>query len=565
MRNIIVVECVSTGINFVGDIINRGYNPILLDLKVAETEDGREFAEFVINDYKRIDREYEMIYEQDTFEETLEMVREYDPLLIVAGHERGVQLATKLSQELGLLGNPVENLDAMTLKDKMQERIAEHGLRSIRGKVVKSLSEAIAFYDSEGFKEVVIKPNSCASSVNARFCKDKDEMITAINSVFDNINFYGDIVDEILIQEYIRGEEYVVNTVSNDGIPRVTLVWKYNKVKTPEGVMVYDSCETVNELSLGEAEMVEYAYSVAEALGIQYGPVHGEYIVDENGPVLIEVQCCPGGENMPADFLDKISGQHETDSILNSYLKPDRFIEELKRKYELYAFGTLKFFIVPDNMVARSSPMSKISNKLKSFYSAALADINQGGVFYPKTKDSNSIGGTVFLAHEDKSEVDSNLKFLSAVERNAFSLILSDDSIDVSNKTDKEYLDEILPLVEMTEKYGTGLFVTDQTVEGIDMLQTGHKEIEDLQGKFDFIIVNLNKSLIDKNENEKVQIILNIFSKIRTGGYIFIPKNTYQFSAGGRRGMEALLKVLDYSIELPPYNIKEVIIASKTI
>ena len=31
-----------------------------------------------------------MIYEMDTYEETLEMVKEYDPLLIVAGYERGV-------------------------------------------------------------------------------------------------------------------------------------------------------------------------------------------------------------------------------------------------------------------------------------------------------------------------------------------------------------------------------------------------------------------------------------------------------------------------------------------
>lgn len=58
-------------------------------------------------------------------------------------------------------------------------------------------------------------------------------------------------------------------------------------------------------------------------------------------------------------------------------------------------------------------------------------------------------------------------------------------------------------------------------------------------------------------------MILNIFSKVRTGGLIFIPKNTYSLMANGRRGMEALLEVLEYTIEFPPYNIKEVIIATK--
>ena len=63
-----------------------------------------------------------------------------------------------MANDLDLLCNPIENIEAMTLKDKMQERIAEHGLRSIKGKVVYSLEEAIEFYDSEGLKEVVLKP-----------------------------------------------------------------------------------------------------------------------------------------------------------------------------------------------------------------------------------------------------------------------------------------------------------------------------------------------------------------------------------------------------------------------
>ena len=33
MENIIVVDCKSTGINYISDIINRGYNPIVLELK----------------------------------------------------------------------------------------------------------------------------------------------------------------------------------------------------------------------------------------------------------------------------------------------------------------------------------------------------------------------------------------------------------------------------------------------------------------------------------------------------------------------------------------------------
>ena len=132
MRNIIVVECISTGKNFIGDIINRGYNPVVLDLKNVDTEDGKEFGKHVKEEYELIPYEFDMMYEKDTFEETLEEVRKFDPLLIVPGNERGVVLAAKLTHELGLLGNSIENLDAMTLKNEMHNRLAERGLRSIK-------------------------------------------------------------------------------------------------------------------------------------------------------------------------------------------------------------------------------------------------------------------------------------------------------------------------------------------------------------------------------------------------------------------------------------------------
>ena len=563
MRNIIVVECISTGKNYIGDIVNRGYNPIVLHLKDSDTEDGKKFGQHVLEEYSRIPYEFDMIYEKDTFEETLEEVRKVNPILIVPGNERGVVLAAKLSHELGLLGNSIENLDAMTLKNEMHKRLAQRGLRSIKGKVIHSLDEALEFYDSENLGEVVIKPTYSAGSASVRICLNRDEMIESINQLFDEVNYYGDELEELLIQERINGIEYIVNTVTHKGIHRVTLVWKYNKVKTSEGAIVYDSCETVNELSLGEAEMVEYAYKVADALEIQYGPVHGEYMIDEKGPVLIEVNCRPCGGSMPAEFLDRISGQHETDSILDSYLKPKCFFDELRKKYNLHAHGTLKFFITPKNMIVRSSPIVNIDKKLKAFHDSSLVNATYHDMFFQKTEDLTTAAGYVFLINEDKADVDHDLNFLRDVERNAFSLILSDDVTYPKLKEDDEYLNEIIPMIKNIESHGTGLFVTDQIAEDVDIYQVDYRKATEVNGNFDYVIVNLNKTLMDKNEADKVKIILNCLLKVKSGGYIFIPENTYQLMLSGRKGIEALVKVLNYKIELPPYFIQDVIIASR--
>lgn len=559
-RNIIIVECRSTGINYIEDLINRGYNPVVLEVHYGDSEVSQQYHELSVSEYEGIKYDFDMIYEQDTYEATLNEVKKWDPLLVLPGNEGGVVLASKLAHDLGLICNPIENLDAMTLKNEMQAKIAEHGLRSIRGKVIKSTEEAIEFYDSAQLSQVVVKPTYSAGSVSVRICKNKQEMIDAVEELFDMTNLFGSDNTELLVQERIIGDEYIVNTVSCKGRHRVTLVWKYNKIVTSDGANVYDTCETVNELNIGEAEMIEYAYDVADALGIEYGPVHGEYMIDENGPVLIEVNCRPCGGHMSAKFLDKISGQHETDSILDAYLNPERFEEKLKNKYELYEYGALKFFIVPDDILAKSAPVRNISINLKSHVQTSMSDFdeNDAKMFF-KTQDVDSSCGIVYMAHKDYSEIHKDINFLRNVEKHSFSLILNEETHKPEVDIDLEFIEKI---VKTADKYGTGLFITDQLIKS-DILQISLDEMSDVGGEFDYIIINLNESLVEKSTDDIVKILLECFSMTKNGGMIVIPHTTYNLLDTGRRSMEALLRVLNFKIELPPHGVKNYIVASK--
>ena len=563
MRNIVVVECISTGTNYIQDIVARNYNPIVLEM--AESGDNEEallYKKIVHDSYERIKHDFDLIHEKDTYEETLAMVKELDPVLVVPGNEKGVILATKLANDLNLLCNPIENIDAFTLKNEMQNRLAENNLRSIRGRVVKSVEEAVDYYDSEGLKEVVVKPIYGAASVGVNICQNRQEMIDSISKVFNQKGYYGNESAELLIQERINGDEYVVNTVSCGGVHRVTLIWKYNKIKTSEGGHIYDSFESINELDLGEAKLVEYAYDVADALGIQYGPVHGEYMIDEKGPVLIEVNCRPCGANMDADFLDSFSGQHETDSSLDSYLNPKKFDYELKKGYKLFGHAALKLFIVPNDLIAESSPMNHISNKLKSHYKTALDPINETQPFL-KTQDLETSCGTVFLSHSDGYQVKKDLDFLRSIEKYAFQLVLS-EGLDKETEIDEdEAFKDIHYLLENAPVYGTTLFVTDSIFDDVDLLQVTPDKLDALNGEFDCVVVNLNKSILDKKDDYIASLFLKIFNKVRLSGLVFIPKSTYGLLPNGRVGAEALVRVMDLKIELPLHNLPRMIIASK--
>ena len=115
----------------------------------------------------------------------------------------------------------------------------------------------------------------------------------------------------------------------------------------------------------------------------------------------------------------------------------------------------------------------------------------------------------------------------------------------------------------MTEKYGTGLLITDQPVYDVGILQVDLSDIGDVKGTFDFVLLNLNESFIRRSDEITVDIIFDIFSYIKVGGLIFIPDTTYKYVPGGRKGVEALVKSLNLKIEVPPYGMKNAVIASK--
>jgi len=561
MRNIIVVDCISSGVNYIEDIVNRGYHPVILELKPGEMNID-EYNKKMQNNYNRIEYDYDLIYEKDTYSETLEMVRQLDPILVVAGNEHGVVLTTKLSNDLGLLGTPIENLEAMTMKDKMHERLKEAGLRYIRGKVVGSIEEAIEFYDAESLNEVVIKPMYSFCSVSVRICQDKNEMINSLKEMFTRDNAYGQRNTELLVQERIKGEEYIVNTTSCNSIPRLISMWKYEKVKTSEGAIIYDACSSVQNLSLGEAEIVEYAYEAVRAIGIEYGPVHGEYMIDENGPVLIEVNCRPCGLSMETTYLDRVFGQHDTDSILDSYLYPERFEEQRKQIYRPPAQGKIKLFIAPEDILAKSTPMLNMTTNMKSYYSTTLHNISDTELFV-KTEDLNTTCGVVFLVHENPNYVNKDLEFLRSIERNAFELILSQETNENFYIDEEEIIEDMEILINAVEKYRNGIVITDQDINNINTLQVGLYDIVSLHGHFDYIILNLNKSLININDKEAVNLILQLTSFVKVGGVIYIPESTYNYMPGKRKGIEAITQNLNLKIEAPPFGIKNAVIASK--
>lgn len=115
MKNkIVVAEPMSTAFNFIEDIRQRGYEPVILEAYIPEGYARRLVDEERKTKYARIKYPITLIKETPDYAETLREVHSLDPLLVLVGGEEGVIIGTRLADDLGLTGNPFPNIPKMT-------------------------------------------------------------------------------------------------------------------------------------------------------------------------------------------------------------------------------------------------------------------------------------------------------------------------------------------------------------------------------------------------------------------------------------------------------------------
>ena len=118
-----------------------------------------------------------------------------------------------------------------------------------------------------------------------------------------------------------------------------------------------------------------------------------------------------------------------------------------------------------------------------------------------------------------------DLEFLRSIEKYAFDLVLSEESEKPAIKDVP--LDELKSTLDLVKAYGSTLFVTDQILDDVGILEVAPDELDKVKGEFKCVVVNLNESLVDKKDDQIANMILNIVEKVKVGGLIFVPESTW--------------------------------------
>lgn len=321
---------------------------------------------------------------------------------VVSGSETGSDVGDELAQELQLdTANSPGFSHARRDKRTMHRLLYESGVPVPWQRHLGADGQVVWETPGPEPSKVVVKPSSSAGTDSVHICQHGGERARAITSIMTSHNIYGCANDGIIVQEFLDGPEYMINTVSVDGAHSCIEIWRSEK-KLVDKSPVYDMQMLEDPESESMIGVIEYAFEILTTLGVKWGVAHTEVIVTTSGPLLLETATrVPGGNNQALALA--AMGTSVLDEMLLVYAAPEEVVARGRtRKLRRAAMGVS--LIMPyDGEIVLPIDSAEL-RRLPSYFGCRINGAVGDRVC--RTVDVFSKPGTAYLCHERRAQVD---------------------------------------------------------------------------------------------------------------------------------------------------------------
>ena len=329
-------------------------------------------------------------------------LKELDVRHVLAGTESGVPLADRIAYRLGVPGNDPST--SMTRRDKfaMVRALARADLRHARTIEANTDGGARKAAEELGGWPLVVKPAASAGSDHVVIAHDIGEVRAAAGEILGTADLYGRTNQAVIVQQYLIGTQFAVNSVSQHGVHRIVEVWHDRRTDLGDGRLIYDRMDLLAPDDDRIPMLVDYVRACLDALGIVYGPAHSEVMLTADGPVLIETGArLQGGDSVP--LMRAATGTSQTDAAVQAALdSPGAHAVRARTPYP-YAPVTQCFLQAPaDGRISESA----IERLRQVPGVAGFVHTPAPGTAVRRTVDLLSSPGTVYLSGDCAQRID---------------------------------------------------------------------------------------------------------------------------------------------------------------
>jgi len=241
--------------------------------------------------------------------------------VITLASDMPMRSVAAVAKELNLVGISEETALNATNKAEMRKCLQQSGVPIPQFYKVSDQSEfeeAIRRFD----KPFIIKPADNSGSRGIFLVENLEDIELAKNAyLYSKKNSRsGDVV----VEEYMRGPEVSVETLSVDGVCHVIQITDKLTTGAPHFVEMGHSQPSRLEQSVLD-RICEVAIDANIAVGIKNGPSHTEIIVTEEGPKIVELGARLGGDCITTHLVPLSTGVDMVECCIRIALgeKPD--------------------------------------------------------------------------------------------------------------------------------------------------------------------------------------------------------------------------------------------------
>ncbi len=363
----------------------------------------------------------EVVVHDSDIDVTLNALAKYNVLCVTPGIEgAGVALADALARRLGVTGNDPATSDRRQNKAAMQAALAEAGVTHIPFREASTPTQLTAACIELGEWPLVVKPLNSADTQDVIICENDNHAQAALAIIIGKVNDNEQLNESALVETFVDGVEYVVNTVSLDGRHLITDMWVYDKRVVLGSTRV---CLRVRLLPTdGDVQrlLAEYIGPALDALGLQNGAAHSEVFITDQGPVLGETGArLMGGALDPAIFSEALT-YTQLDALTDSLVAPDRFIEHLSDRIETQCAVEIVNFMMDRSGVVVAIPGLDAIRALPSYRDLIMA-VKVGDTVVP-TVDGLTCPGHIILSSTNAEQVERDYEEIRRIEPSLFEL-----------------------------------------------------------------------------------------------------------------------------------------------
>jgi hypothetical protein len=279
---------------------------------------------------------------------------------------------------------------------------------------------------------VVVKPTGGSGGEGVFFCASEGDIANAHKELLGYTQSgNGCKVEQLALQEYLSGTEYIVDTCSLNGEHLCCAVWRYNKRKgvpwSPQAI-VTQSQEIIASDDLVCETLISYVFQVLDAVGLVHGPCHTEVMLTPRGPILVEVNARMHGVQGPL-MIEKATGiglaSYVADAAMDGWHGDGGL---LKKNLEIGRTSTHGRWMYPrEKCAAITMLVSHAEGVLKTDVASQVSALNlpslaevfpsvKPGALLRQTVDLNTNAGYAVMLHSSAKQMEKDIAVIRAAE-----------------------------------------------------------------------------------------------------------------------------------------------------